>query len=276
MSDGYYAELLREGQRGRVDGWRHYLEQWLRFEAVRRGLGIDDTDSLVDLGCGTGQLLFYLGEERSGLYLGVDQNREAIDRARSAANRGSFVSDDWGAARVDEAGPFDYAVAIGTLVDGVADRPDWSRRGLLDSLIARLESLARRGWALVVLDEEYLEADSLLRLEPCLQGASRDELEQILERRAIPATVISQVLPTDLFVFRHRHKRDEESLDSVRGDKPHEHVVRRAAEQLQPDAAEIAWFWQVAGRTERARQALEKVAPGDRRKKIIARRLLHG
>ena len=54
-------------------GWRGYQSQRVRFEVMARAANFNGC-SVLDLGCGTGDLLAFLRERSVGLrYLGVDQ-----------------------------------------------------------------------------------------------------------------------------------------------------------------------------------------------------------
>ena len=272
MSD-YYDELAGLNDLAMVDGWRHQLEQWLRFEAVVRGLRIDDEASVVDLGCGTGRLFEYLGKDRAGKYVGVDRLESSIETAGATLPQGRFLNADFGDSSVDEAGPFDFAVAVGTLVDGSS----WDRAGrmrALELLVNRLDELGQKGFALVILDQQRLEADPVRRLEESLQGASKAELDLCLGRRQVDALIDDGVLPSDLFVLVRRDEASAKIEERIAGELAHEAVVRRyrqGAEEV--DKADLAWLWLVAGRHERAREIVDELPTTNRRKTLLAQRL---
>ena len=273
MSD-YYAELAQCAELARKDGWRHRLEQWLRFEVVRCGLDIEEGDSVVDLGCGTGRFLDYLGARRKGDYLGIDKLAHAVEVAQSTLGADYFYRGDIFEESIDERGPFDWAVAIGTLVDG-SERLDARRRlDALGRLIDRLEELGCKGWALVVLNREVLDSNPLLRLEPCLKGASEKEIRSLAEHRGVEIVVEGQLFPTDLFVFS-RHDEEAEGLSGrLHEESPHRAVVERLrAEEGEVDPADIVAFWIQAGRYEQARRAWEKLPDGHRRKALLGERI---
>lgn len=54
---------------------------------------VDNTDSLVELGCGTGQLLSRI-QSREGQLIGIDLNRRMLDRATERAPRASLIQGD--------------------------------------------------------------------------------------------------------------------------------------------------------------------------------------
>lgn len=265
----YYDELAHHTDAALKDGWRHELEQRLRFEVVLRALRIDGNCDVVDLGCGTGRLGAYLGE-RSGRYVGVDKIENSIILGQRSLPDGEFIWADLNDEIVDEAGPFDFAVAIGTMVDGEC-LGDVDRRNSLAGLIERLDELAKRGWALVVLSQDRLEKDPIRSLEPALCGARRVEVESELRRLGRSAHIDEVAIPTDLFVL---HLRDEEPdclAERIAGDVAHEAVIEGAGSETDP--ADLAWFWLATGRLERAKKAIENIPGTNRRREILARRL---
>lgn len=272
MAD-YYAELANDPALARVDGWRHSLEQWLRFEVLRRGLAIDATSSVLDLGCGTGRLFYYLGTCRSGRYVGVDRLSQSVARGRGEADSPHLIHADIYDATVTELGSFDYALAVGALVDGQSHCSK-ARRQRLARLMARLHELSDRGWALVVLNQQWLEEQPLRRLDPELVGAFRHEIEAILSSMGVEAVIDDQALPSDLFVMF----KDTESVPTVarriEGDQVHEEVIARHRQSEKPvDDAHIAWLWLIADRPERAAPVISELPASHRRKAILEQRL---
>ena len=275
MSDGeYYAELDGEQGHARIDGWRHYLEQWLRFEVVGRALALDARSSVVDLGCGTGRFLDYLGESGVRRYVGVERRASAIRRARNELSSGTFLQTDIFAGVVDEAGPYDFAVAIGTLVDGRSGVDADERLMRLRRLVLRLNALGRRGWALVVLNQDLIDGDPIRSLEPCLTGASPAEVSSVLKDVGLKAAVDNRCLPSDLFVISHAHDEVEQWSVRISADAPHHAVLSTASRRgAGIDNADKAWFWIVTKRLKQARHALDKVRDDHPRKSILKARL---
>lgn len=273
MTD-YYGELAGSDDPAVVDGWRHTLEQWLRFEVVCRGLAVDDEHRVVDLGCGTGQLFPFLGDKREGHYFGVDRLENSIERARASFGDESFLCADLEDSRVDDAGPFDFAVAIGTLVDGGENSLETGRISQLRAIMGRLDELGRLGWALVVLDEERLAKDPIRRLEPSLKGATRREIAALLEDFDLDAVVDSRSLPTDLFVICRRDQNSAQIARRLKGDEAHRAVLDRATSDGDGiDDADRAWLWLVSERLERARKVIAEIPDSHRRKPLLVKRL---
>lgn len=273
MTD-YYDELDRAAEPSRMDGWRHPLEQWLRFEVVRRGLGIEPPCSLVDLGCGTGRLYGYLGAAEIE-YVGIDRREAVIERGRRDFPDASFRRADLTDPGVQRGGPFDFAVAIGTLVDG-----DLSGQGReqLRVLIDRLDELGECGWALCVLDQQVIDGDPVRQLEPALKGSTRDQLQRLAGRHGLDPVIVDDALVSDLFAVVHRSDSAPAIRRRLGDDAPCRRVVEQAQGAKEFDAADIAWLWLACGRAAKARAAIEEVPEGHPRRSLLQQqlRLLEG
>ena len=273
---GYYDELTaHHGPEGaHVDGWRHRLEQWLRFEIVSRGLKLDSESRVVDLGCGTAQLLEYLQTCQLGHYVGVDLRSDVLETAKDQfhTSPARFVCANWNDPIVDEAGPYDFAVAIGTMVDGdISDGP--SRKQQVEELISRLHQLGRRGWALVALDQKRLEMDPVRSMEPFLKGAAAWEVREIVDELGVEAVIDQSAVPTDLIVIHRRGEKPEAITCRVTGDEPHHAVLEDVGADGGVDRARRVWFWMTTGRLDKARQVWKSMPDSHLRKKLLGEQL---
>ena len=110
----YRKRWLEFGYDPRTLGWNKDC-QWVRFEAVFEGLRPEDFASILDVGCGFGDLLVYLrGGGWTGRYIGVDLVPELIDEARrlhTDDTLAEFACQD--IAGFHPTQPVDLAVAIG-------------------------------------------------------------------------------------------------------------------------------------------------------------------
>jgi ubiquinone/menaquinone biosynthesis C-methylase UbiE len=61
---------------------RYHEEQARKIEAAMKGLKIDRTDSVLDVGCGTGILFDYVGDS-AGMTVGLDVSRKTLVQAKS-------------------------------------------------------------------------------------------------------------------------------------------------------------------------------------------------
>ncbi len=257
---GYYDELGRSDDPARVDGWRNRLEQWLRFEVLRRGLDIGEGASVVDLGCGTGRLCGYLGGGDSVQYVGVDLREDAIEWGRRDFPDATFVIGGYGDGQVDGLGPYDFAVAVGALVggDGASGR---LRR--LETLVDRLDELGQQGWGLCVLDQDELREDVVRSLEPALQGATRGELDQVSRTRGLEVVIDADSWAGELFCMAVRGEQREVVARRLEGDVAHRRVLQRAeAQGGEIDDVQRGLFWLRAGRVERAKEIADAISAG--------------
>jgi ubiquinone/menaquinone biosynthesis C-methylase UbiE len=61
---------------------RYYEEQACKIEAAMKSLKMDRTDSVLDVGCGTGILFDYIGDS-AGMTVGLDVSRKTLVQAKS-------------------------------------------------------------------------------------------------------------------------------------------------------------------------------------------------
>lgn len=110
----YRKRWLEYGYDPRTLGWNKDC-QWVRFEAVFEGLRPDEFGSVLDVGCGFGDLLAYLRcRGWKGRYVGVDLVSELIEEGRrlhSADTGSEFVCADVAKFAPDQ--PCELVVAIG-------------------------------------------------------------------------------------------------------------------------------------------------------------------
>lgn len=128
----FYLDALSRAEAGAAaTGYGHPINQKMRFDALLDNVFLDEDEpySLLDVGCGTGDLFVYLATELAApqRYLGIDIMPEMIDRAKtvvpqafSVANmkmpetaefqRGT-INDVWGGPAYTDGG-WDYAVSI--------------------------------------------------------------------------------------------------------------------------------------------------------------------
>ena len=187
MSD-YYRDLYQSRDDARRAGWRHRLEQALRYEVALSLLGLDVSSRarLLDVGCGPGGLLCYMHDtdRLPLLYKGIDALEGAVARAlertrdRSLQRVAEFEQTSLEDFHVDE--PFDAVVAIGALVDGEGVATDRARRRRISRFFeAMLQTRSPRG-VLILLEQDALEARPLLAMEEALFGLYRREREPML------------------------------------------------------------------------------------------------
>lgn len=147
------------GYDSRTLGWTKDC-QWVRFKAAFEGLRQEDFSSVLDIGCGFGDLLGYLrGTGWQGRYRGVDLVEELIQegRRRYAEDTASeFLCAD--AGLIDGSQKSDMAVALGIFNHRL-------RQDNLEYFRETLDTLWRVSSRVVVCDFLSTSSDEKLRRE---------------------------------------------------------------------------------------------------------------
>ncbi|MBA2661116.1 MAG: class I SAM-dependent methyltransferase [Bradymonadaceae bacterium] len=272
----YYDELYRHGDPVIAAGWRHRLEQMLRYEVALDALAFSPETSLLDVGCGPGNLYAYLEATGRVLhYTGIDRLSLAVAHARARFPNADFMATDVFSPSLDQQ-RFDAVLAVGTLVSGVSAPDDAARIQRMTRLVERGFALSQRVFCLVVLNEEVVESRAALRSEPALLGAFTHELEALGLKLATNYAVRTDFLQTDLALYLWQ---DEAPAPSWLNEAPfvaHERVLNslwgREATPL-----ERAWLWLEAGAWERAAEILDgPCAPTGEQADLFRARLAHG
>jgi SAM-dependent methyltransferase len=137
----YRARWRQYGYDSRTLGWNKDC-QWVRFEAAFEGLRDDECASVLDVGCGFGDLLGYLrGRGWKGRYTGVDLVDELVAEARrqyADDAAAAFVCDD--VERVTVSAKHDMVVAIGIF----NHRLDGDHFGWIRTTVEKMWSAAAR------------------------------------------------------------------------------------------------------------------------------------
>jgi len=145
----YYADkLAKHGVNARGVDWNGEASQIQRHRQFLRLFGDERGASILDLGCGYGDFLRFMREERYyGQYTGYDVAPEMIDAARRL--HGEADDRRWRVAAVPNE-TADYAIASGVLnVKGNVSVTDW-----VDYVRETIDILSRaglRGFAFNVL-----------------------------------------------------------------------------------------------------------------------------
>ncbi len=136
----YSDRYARFGVSPETLGWGRKDRRRLRFE-VLCSLWAFDGASVLDFGCGFGDLCGFLMETRTGVqYLGVDINPDLVDAARRLQPSGRFDV----ANLLDDSQPIDvdFVLASGVFNDRIGD--NWT---FIERAFAAFNRVARRGFA---------------------------------------------------------------------------------------------------------------------------------
>ncbi len=270
MLRGYYDDVASR-EATTIDGWRSALIQRLRYEVVRRVGGLADGDSILDLGCGTGGLAEYLRGEWDGPYRGID------GRALSPAGAPSYRQDDdfqrWvGDLFKDrrlKGVEADLVCAIGAQIDG-KERAPAARRRHMWRLLDRVDDLSAGRWVVILLDQGYQSSGQPLRLDPCLQGIDRAELEGWARCREVSVIADNRWIPGEWVVASGSGatRLNEQQLLTL-----YRQVLQRVEGLSTPTAVEKARYWMHLHRWELAAEAIDAATVTSRELDLLRRRL---
>ena len=137
-------------------GWRKKNEQLLRFKMLLEPNKLNDC-SVLDIGCGTGDLLAYLISKNIYCeYTGIDQIKDFIilagEKYKNQNNTSFLFGDFWTA----DLGKYDYVLASGALSYRNAD-PNF-----IFKMIAHLFSLSKKALAFNLLEKTDLKNGGLV------------------------------------------------------------------------------------------------------------------
>ena len=113
--DYYNSKIIEYGLSPRGVDWKNSEGQLLRFDMLLRALDIQDSNvegSLLDFGCGNGELARYLAEKSSTLnYFGYDLSPEMI---KVASRRLDILSGSEFSDQLPSNREWDFVIASGT------------------------------------------------------------------------------------------------------------------------------------------------------------------
>ena len=189
----YHRYRIAEYREGTVKalGWRGAESQLKRFE-VLASVGDLNGASILDVGCGYGDLKAYLDQRFSGFtYIGIDQMPEFIDEAKTtyqdAANT-FFYQSDFSAVEFPRV---DYVVASGALGYRCADPRFYTE------MICKMYGAAKIALAFNMLDAAYFPED------PLLIGHKPDQVLADCRRFSPRAALIREYLKDDFTIFMY-------------------------------------------------------------------------
>lgn len=176
-------------------GWRQADSQRLRFEVIAQAADFNGC-SVLDLGCGTGDLKAFLGERFSDLrYLGIDQMPEFIEAARdryAAQDDTAFALAHFDSAALPGA---DIVVACGALGYRCAD-PRW-----VFNVVARMCVAAEQVLVFNLLDAAVFPE------HPLLVGHDIDDVAAFCRKLAPRVEVLRGYAEDDATVVMRRAPR---------------------------------------------------------------------
>ena len=132
-------------------GWMDgSINQWKRFGKLME-VGVEDGDSILDVGCGVGHMVDYLKEYHYAVeYTGLDINDNAIKIAETRHFRGreQFLSGNIFEVNLEK--KYDWALASGTFNVGVSEELMWD-------ILKECGKRAIKGIAFNLLSKPYID-----------------------------------------------------------------------------------------------------------------------
>ena len=150
LVDEIYSRYIDNHNKNSIEcvGWLDGTENSrLRFQKIYEG-GIDNDDSILDVGCGVAHLHTYLKNQGwNGKYLGVDPNKKAIDMIDENINAMHGTIED-----LPDFMKYDWVIASGVFNLGLTEN-------LTFSIIHNMISHANKGIIFNMLQAPYLDSN---------------------------------------------------------------------------------------------------------------------
>jgi SAM-dependent methyltransferase len=194
----YHRHRIAEHGNGAPEalGWKSGDSQRRRFEAIAEVAGFEDGCSVLDLGCGTGDLKAFLDERfryPELRYLGIDQMPEFIETARqrfaAQQEHTAFALAHFDSAPLPRA---DIVVACGALGYRSAD-PHW-----VFNVVARMYAAAERVFVFTLLDA------SVFPEHPLLVGHDINDVADYCRKLAAQVEVVRGYAADDAAIVMRR------------------------------------------------------------------------
>ena len=146
LVDEIYSRYIDNHNKNSIEcvGWLDGTENsQLRFQKIYEG-GIDENDSILDVGCGVAHLHTYLKNQGwNGKYLGVDPNKKAIDMIDEDINAMHGTIED-----LPDFMKYDWAIASGVFNLGLKEEHSF---WIIDNMISH----ANKGIVFNMLQAPY-------------------------------------------------------------------------------------------------------------------------
>jgi SAM-dependent methyltransferase len=186
----YNSQFYIYGYDPRSLGW-YKGTQPIRFKNLAM-IGELDECSVLDVGCGFGDLYEYLLKNKNNVrYTGIDINRNFIKTAREVYPDAQFIEADFEEALIR--GKFDWAFASGIFNLKIDDNKKFIERSL-----EKMFKLCRKGLA-----ADFLDAKKSIKTSG-LYYQDKDELLQFCHQLTGRVQIRDDYLPSDFCIYLYK------------------------------------------------------------------------
>ncbi|MCK5640241.1 MAG: class I SAM-dependent methyltransferase [Gammaproteobacteria bacterium] len=192
--DRHKDALLRHGHHPNALYWSSREIQEKRFQVLSE-IGIQSGDSVLDVGCGFGDLAAYLEGQNLELdYTGIDLSPDLIEVGREKYPQAKFsVGDLFDFDPAPQS--YDYVLLSGALAEQISDNGAYARR-----VIERIYAICRKGVAFNLLDAR----NDWVASRPDLQSFHPDEIMKFCKELTEQRQTRDDYLDNDFTVYLRR------------------------------------------------------------------------
>lgn len=190
----YHRHRISEYEEGatKVLGWREEMSQQKRFQ-VLSDIGDFNNTTVLDLGCGYGDLKYYLDQKFTPFtYLGIDYMPEFISRANeiyAQCERTHFIVGDFASTTFPET---DYVIACGAF--GYRSKS----KDFHKEMISKFYKISKKAFAFNMLDALTFKET------PLLAGQNSSEVFEYCRSLAFKAEMKTGYLKDDFTIFMYK------------------------------------------------------------------------
>ena len=171
-------------------GWSNEHTQKIRFKILMEISGLEITDSVLDVGCGHGDLSYYFDD-----YLGIDLRKSAIITAREKYEdkwKGLFQCSFLNQSVFETEGKFDWCFASGVF----ALKNNWEE--ITHKTIEKMFSLCKKGIAFNLL------SDSCENKDVDMKHCTTDDVSFLMQSVTDNYAIRDDYLSNDLTVYAYK------------------------------------------------------------------------
>lgn len=182
-----YQEKFGKETGVRSLGWSNEHTQKIRFKILMEISGLEITDSVLDVGCGHGDLSYYFDD-----YLGIDLRNSAIITAREKYEdkwKGLFQGNFLNQSVFETEREFDWCFASGIF----AFKDNWEE--ITQNTIEKMFSLCKKGIAFNLL------SDSCENKDVDMKHCTVEDVSFLMHSVTDNYVIRNDYLPNDLTVY---------------------------------------------------------------------------